>query len=154
MSEQKTLKEKINTDLVVALKSRNELEVSVLRMMISAVRNKEISMRDSDKVELSDEQVLEVLGYENKKRKDSIFSYEHGGRPDLAKKEKSEMEIISRYLPEELSDDEIKKIIEGVISELSAGPGDFGKVMGKTVGMVKGRADGQRVSALVKEILK
>ncbi|MDO8668558.1 MAG: GatB/YqeY domain-containing protein [bacterium] len=144
------LLEKINEELKQAMKSKDGETTSVLRMLISSIRNKEISLRSADKVELSDEQIIETIGSEIKKRKDSVEAYAKGGRQELALKETSEIKILEKYLPEQLSDEELEKIIKEIIA---AGATDFGKVMGQTMARVKGKADGNRVGSLVKKLL-
>jgi len=146
-----TLEEKIKADLKTAMQAKSELTVSVLRMLISALRNKEIALREGDAVQLSDEQVTEVLSSEIKKRKDSITSYEQGSRQDLADKEKSELEILAVYLPAQASDEEIEKIVREVASADESG--NFGKIMGQAMARLKGQADGNKVGEIVKKIL-
>jgi hypothetical protein len=145
------LKEQIEKDLVGARKERNEAVVSTLGMLRAAIVNAEIAgMRK----EFSDEDVIKVVNSEVKKHKDSIIEYEKGGRADLAEKEKKEMEILAKYLPAELPAEEIRKIVEEKIKELgAAGPGDFGKVMGAVMKAAGGRAGGDAVSKVVKELL-
>ena len=145
------LNEQIAVDLKKALISKDELEVSVLRMTVSAIRNKEISLRQGEKVELTDEQIQEVLKSEIKKRQDSVASYRDAGRNDLADKEASEIKILEKYLPEQMSDDELEKIISELVSQTDEK--NFGKLMGQAMGQVKGCADGNRVSAILKKIL-
>ncbi len=146
-----TLKEKIEQDFVAARKAKNEVVVSTLGMLKSAVTNAEIAgMRKS----FTDEDVLKVIASEIKKHKDSIAEYEKGGRVDLASKEKAEMEVLAKYMPAELSEEELKRIVEEKIKELgAAGPGDFGKVMGASMKAAGGRASGDRVGKIVKEVL-
>jgi hypothetical protein len=105
--------------------------------------------------EFADEDVQKVIVSEVKKHKDSIADYEKGGRADLVSKEKAEMEILVKYLPAELPEDELKKIVEEKIKELgSSGPGDFGKVMGAVMKAAGGRAGGDAASKMVKELLE
>lgn len=146
-----SLKEKIEQDFIQARKEKKEAVVSTLGMLRAAIKNAEIAgMRK----EFSDEDILKVINSEVKKHKDSIIEYEKGRREDLAAKEKSEMEILARYLPVGLSEDEIKKIAEEKINELGAvGPGDFGKVMGAVMKAAGGRAGGDAVGKVVKELL-
>jgi hypothetical protein len=145
------LKEQIEKDLVGARKERNEAVVSTLGMLRAAIVNAEIA---GGRKEFSDEDIIKVINSEVKKHKDSISEYEKGGRADLADKEKKEMEILAKYLPAELPEEEIKKIAEEKIKELgAAGPGDFGKVMGAVMRAVGGRAEGDAVSKVVKELL-
>jgi uncharacterized protein len=148
-----SLEQKINDDLKAAMLQKNADLVSVLRMMISALRNKEIALRSGEgKVELTDEQTIEVVSSEVKKRNDSIEAYMSGGRQDLADKEKSEIEILKKYLPAELSDEELVSVIAEIKSSLGDAP-NFGQLMGQVMARVKGRVDGNRVSAAVKRIL-
>ncbi len=146
--------DQIKADLKEAMKAREELKLSVLRMMISAIRNKEISLRKGDDVSLSDEQVLELITSEVKKRKDSIESYITGGREDLAQIEKNEIEILAKYMPEQMSDDELEKIVDEVIRSKSENSTvAFGAIMGEVMARVKGKADGTAVTAIVKKKL-
>ncbi len=146
-----SLKEQINKDLKEFMQAKNELGVSVLRMIISAIRNKEISLRKGESVELSDDQIQEVLKSEIKKRKDSIYSYKDAGRHDLAEKEEQEIDIIEKYLPEQMSDEDLTKIVKEIIDQNE--DKNFGKIMGQVMGKVKGQADGNRVSEVVKKLL-
>ena len=145
------LKEQIEKDLVGARKEKKEAVVSTLGMLRAAILNAEIA---GGRKEFSDEDVIKVINSEVKKHKDSISEYEKGGRADLADKEKKEMEILAKYLPAQMGEDEIKKIAEEKIKELGAGgPGDFGKVMGAVMKAAGGRAGGDAVSKVVKELL-
>lgn len=148
------LKERINNDLKQAMKNREVETVSVLRMLLSAVKDREISMRKGEDMNLTDEQLAEVLSGEAKKRKDSISAYEQGGRADLAEKEKSEIKILEKYLPEQMSDEELDNIVKETVG---ARPGaslrDFGQIMGAVMPRVKGKADGNKVSEAVKKAL-
>ena len=144
------LLEQINQNLVMAMKAKNAEETSVLRMLIAAARNKEITLRKDGQAELSDEQILEVIGSEVKKRRDSVEAYSQGGRQDLVDKENSEIKILEKYLPEQMSDEELEKIVAEIIA---AGATDFGRVMGQAMARVKGKADGGKVSEIVKKML-
>lgn len=145
------LKEQIEKDFVFARKEKNEAVVSTLGMLRAAIQNAEIAgMRK----EFTDEDIIKVINSEVKKHKDSISEYEKGGRTDLADKEKKEMDILAKYLPAQMSEEEIKKIAEEKIKELGAtAPGDFGKVMGAVMKAAGGRAGGDAVSKVVKELL-
>lgn len=144
------LKEQINNNLKDAMRAKNELELSVLRMLMGAMKNKEITLRDGGKAELSDEQILEVIASEVKKRKDAIDAYEQGGRKELADKEKEEIKILGKYLPAQLADEEI----ETVVREIAAGgAADFGRTMGQAMAKLKGKASGDKVGAIVKKVL-
>ena len=145
-----SIKEKLRADLVAAMKARAELKVSTLRLITSAIKNKEIDERK----ELDDDGVLAVLNTAAKQRRDSIEQYEKGGRQDLADKEKAELVIIQEYLPQQLSKDEVTAFIKEAIAETgAAGAKDMGKVMKALMPKVKGKADGKLVNELVKEIL-
>ncbi|OGD55995.1 hypothetical protein A2V71_00025 [Candidatus Berkelbacteria bacterium RBG_13_40_8] len=144
------LKEQIDQDLIEAMKNHNDSAVSVLRMLKSAIHNWEIS----SKKEPQDADIVAVTQGQIKSRKDSIELYRKGNRQELADKEQKEIDILTRYLPEQMSEDTIREIVKKAISELSAsGMQDMGKVMGKVMGEVKGKADGSMVSSIVKEEL-
>ena len=146
------LKERIENDLKQALKERNQTAVSTLRMLNAAILNAEIAeMRK----EFKDEDIIAVTRQEVKKHKDSIEEYGKGKRDDLVKKEEQELEILMKYLPAELGEEEIKKIVKSKVDELGAtGPADFPKVMGAVMKLVAGRAGGDAVSRIVKEMLE
>ncbi|MFA6106843.1 MAG: GatB/YqeY domain-containing protein [Patescibacteria group bacterium] len=148
-----TLKEKLKADLVAAMKAKEAEKLSVLRMLATAIQTKEIALRKGEDVVLSDEQVLEVIAAEVKKRKDSVIAYEDGGRADLAEKEKEEIKILEVYLPEQMSDEELEQIVKNTVVEAGSGA-NFGAIMGKVMGRVKGKADGNRVSAAVKKAME
>lgn len=142
---------KISEDLKQAMKSKDVETTSALRMLVAAARNKEISLREKGTAELTDEQIIEVVASEIKKRRDSIEAYAKGGRPELADKEASEIKILEEYLPEPMSDGELEKIIKEIIA---SGVSDFGRAMGQTMAKVKGKADGKKVGELVKKLLR
>jgi len=144
------LLEQIQNDLKTALKERNELQVSTLRLLLSEAHNRQIEKQ----AELVDEDIVGVLRKEVKKRQESIEAYEKGGRQELADKESKELIILSKYLPQEMSPKELEKIVKEVIVEVGAqGPSDFGKVMGVIMGKVKGKIDGTKVADAVKKLL-
>jgi len=160
--------EEIKKDLISALKEKNETTVSTLRMVSSSVFNKEMEKRVKilekepglneeqlkEKVKLTDEEVIEVLSSEVKKRRDSIAQFEQGGRPELAASEKVEMEILMKYMPKELTEDEIRKIVKDAI--VKSGATDMkgiGLVMKEVSPQTKGKADGNLVAKIVKEEL-
>lgn len=145
------LKDKINNNLKEAMKSKESETVSVLRMLISAIKTKEIALRKGEEVRLNDEQVIETIRSEIKKRNDSVSAYEQGGRQDLAQKEKNEIKILEKYLPPSLSDEEIEKIIREEIGALEEK--EFGRVMGKVMAKLKGKAEGGKISEIVKKVM-
>lgn len=142
--------EKIKSDLKESLREKDDLRVSTLRFLLSALHNREIEKRK----DLTDEDVIAVLQKQTKERKESIEAFKKGGRDDLVQKEQAELEILNKYLPQQISEEELGKIIDEVIKESGAtGPADFGKVMGGVMGRVKGRVDGSLVVEVVKKIL-
>lgn len=146
------LTEKINADVKAAMIAKNELELLTLRMLTAALKNKRIDM--GKEAVLTDEDVVAVIQTEIKKRKDSAEAYLAGNRADLADKEKAEIAILSKYMPEQMSAEELEKITQDTITQLGAsGMKDFGKVMGVVMGKVKGKADGNQVNAAVKKLL-
>ncbi len=146
------LKNKLQSDLNGAIKSRNTVVAETIRMVLSAITNEEVAGKE--KRELSDAEVITVLTREAKKRREAAEAFENGGRADRAAAERAEGEVIASYLPEQLSEDEIKKLIAETIAAVgAAGPADMGKVMGSLKAKVAGKADGALVSSLVKEAL-
>lgn len=145
------LRDKINEDLTSAMKAKDAERLSVLRMMKSAVKNKEIELIQ----ELEDAQVLQILMSLIKQRKDSVEQFTKGGRPELAQKEAAEIKVIEQYMPAAVSDEEIARIIEAVIAETGAASlKDMGKVMKGCMARFAGRpADGATVSEMVKSKL-
>lgn len=147
-----SLREKIPQDLKDALRSKKALELTVLRMLQSSIRNKEI---EKNKKELSDEEVIEVVGSEIKKRKEASSEFEKVNRHDAADKEKAEIEILMRYMPSQLTEDEIRAEVKKAITGADAkNTKDLGKVMKIIIPAVKGKADGSVVSKIVKEELE
>lgn len=145
------LKERIEDDFKEALKNQEKERMSTLRMLKSALQNKE----KEEGGELTDEDVIEVLSKEVKSRQDSIEQYEGGDRPELAEKEQREKEIIEEYLPEPLSDEELEDLVDEVIEDVGAqSMADMGDVMSRIMPEVRGRADGDTVNEKVKERLQ
>lgn len=144
------LEEKIRTDLNSALKSREELKVSTLRMLLSSLNYLKIEKQ----TDLTDEDVISVLQKEVKKHNESIESFKKGNRQDLVDKETKELEILKTYLPAQLTQGEIEKFVAESISETGAkSQADFGLVMKSVMPKLRGRADGSLVSQLVKQKL-
>jgi uncharacterized protein len=147
-----TLDERIQTDLRTAMKARDGETVATLRMVLAAFMNARVAEGGSGTV--SDEEALEIVARQAKQRSEAADAYEDAGRPELAAKERAELEVIRRYLPEQLSADELRGIVDSAIASTGAsGPGDMGKVMGAVMPKVKGRADGKQVNAMVRERL-
>ncbi len=144
------LKEKLQQEMKDALKSGNSQKRTLLGMVLSAVKNKEIEKRS----ELADEDVIAVISSEIKKRKDAIEQYEKGGRPELAEGEKKEAEMLMAYMPEQMTEEDVRTEVKKTIAETGAKDAkDVGKAIGAVMAKVKGKADGQMVSRLVKEEL-
>jgi hypothetical protein len=145
-----SLAEILSDDLKKALKTAQKDTLSVIRMIKAAVQNKEIEKGAA----LSDEEIHGVLMTLARQRKDSIEQFSKGNRQDLVEKEASELSIIQSYLPEQLTEEEIKEIIRSMVKEIGVqGPQDMGKVMKSVMAKVKGQADGKLVSELVKKAI-
>ena len=144
------LKTKLNDDLKGALRGGDSLRCSVIRMLLSAMNYSEIAKQAT----LSDSDILGVIAKEIKQRKESIEAYKSANRLELAAKEESEMAMLKAYMPEQMSQDEIVALVKKVMAEVGAsGPRDKNKLMPKLMPMVKGKADGQEVNAVVNELL-
>jgi uncharacterized protein YqeY len=148
-----TLQEKITSDLKVAMLARDNDKRDTLRMLDSAIKNFQIEKKKRE-TGLNDEEIIEIVSRSVKQRQDSIIQFEKGGRPELAEKEKIELEILKVYLPEQLGQEEVLKIVQEVILQSGASlPSDMGKVMGLVMAKVKGKTDGNVVKKLVLEKL-
>ncbi len=162
------LKGNIRENLKEAVKNREELKSSVLRLLLAAIFNKEKEKRYKlskekpelsgeeleEKSQLNDEEVIEVISSEVKKRKESILEFEKGKREDLVEKEKKELDILQKYLPEQLSEEELQKLAKEAIEKVGAKElKDMGKIMAELMPQVKGKADGSLVSKIVKDLL-
>jgi uncharacterized protein YqeY len=144
------LKTKLNDDLRQAMRAGDSMRCSVIRMLLSAMNYSEIAKQAT----LADSDILGVIAKEIKQRRESIEAYKTANRPELAAKEEAEMVILQGYMPEQMSRDEIVKLVKQVIAETGAqGPRDKNKVMPRLMPMVKGKADGQEVNAVVNELL-
>jgi uncharacterized protein YqeY len=146
------LKEKLQTDLTQAIRSRDEVKSGTIRMLLAAITNEEVAGKAA-KV-LSDVEIVTVLSRESKKRREAVEAYTQAKRDDLANKEKAEATVIAQYLPEQLSEEEIKALIqEAIASTNAAGSSSMGLVMKQLQPKIAGKADGGLVSALVKVAL-
>lgn len=146
-------KESLRDELKESMLAKNELKTSVLRMLLSSINYYEIEKGGAG-YEATDEDVLSVLQKEIKQRRDSIEQFKLGKREDLAEKEEKELEVLNKYLPEQMSEEEIKSIVEEAISATQAkNISDMGKVMAIIMPKVKGKADGSSISSIVKEKL-
>lgn len=145
------LKQQILEDLKSAMREGNAEKRDTLRMLDSMVKNTEIDKKKREEG-LSDEEIQEVVMKAIKQRKDAIAQYVEGGREELADKEKKEIEILSAYMPSQLGEDEVRKIVQETIAE--SADSDMGKTMGAAMAKLKGKADGQVVRKIVEEELK
>ena len=146
-------KKELQEELKQSMLARNELKTSVLRMLLSAINYYEIQKGGAGYT-ATDEDVTTVVQKEAKQRKDSIEQFGKAGRQDLVDKETKELEILKTYLPEQMSNEEIKKLVIETIKEAGAtSMQDMGKVMGALMHQTKGKADGSLVSRIVKESL-
>ena len=142
------LKEKINNDVKDAMKSAQAVKLGTLRLVLAGIHNREIEKRSKSEESLTEEEVMDVLKKEVKKRRESIDIYGKAGRNDLKDKEVAELAIIQSYLPPELTDEALENLIKRVLPQ---GEKDFGKAMKLVMAEIKGQADAGRVSAIVKK---
>ena len=146
------LPERLQQDLTAAMKARDAETVGTLRMVVAAVKNARVAAGQAGDV--TDEQTLELLTREAKKRNEAAEAYDTAGRAELADKERRELEIIRRYLPEQLDTDALRGLVDEAIAQTGAtGAPDLGRVMSAVMPKVKGRADGKAVNAIVRERL-
>ena len=145
-----TLKEKLLSDMKEAMKSKDSLKLGTIRSVIAAVKNQEIDLRK----DLDEEDVLTIVSREVKKRKEAASLYKKGKRPELEDKEIQEMKILQTYLPEQISEEDLRQRIQEVIEETGAeGMKDFGKIMKTLVPEFKGKADNALIKELANEYL-
>jgi len=142
-----TLKEQLNDAMKAAMKARDNLRLSAVRMVLSSVKNREIEQRK----EMDDQGIMDVVSTLAKQRRESIRMYREGNRPELAEKEEAELDILLGFLPVQLSHEDIEELVSKVISDLNAlGPKDMGRVMKAVAPLTAGKADGRVVSEVVK----
>ena len=143
--------EQLNKDMIEAMKAKDKDRLTVIRMVKAALKQEQID----HKKEINDELLIDVVNKQIKMRKDSITEFEKGGRKDLVDKTQAEIDILMKYLPEQLSHDEVKKIIDEVFAEIKpTSVKDMGKVMKEATARLKGKADMKEVSTIVKEKLQ
>lgn len=143
-----SLKDQIDSDIKAAMKARDSLTVSALRMVSAAIKNKMIELRPAD---LTEDDVISVLKKLSKQRKDSIEQFEKAGRDDLVEQEQKELVVLEKYLPEQMGEQQITEIVVATIAEMGASSiKDMGKVMGAVTGKTQGAADNKLVSQIVK----
>lgn len=149
-----SLKQRISDDLKVALKGGDRDKAGTLRLLVGAIQNVEIDKLKREEG-LNDEEVIEVVSRSIKQRRDSIEQFEKGGRPELAAKEKAEIDILMAYMPAQLDEVAVRQIVSEVIKESGAASvKDMGRVMGLVMGRVKGQADGTMIRQLVENELQ
>ena len=146
-----SISERIADDFKQALKSGDKNRVSVLRMVKSSMKNREIEKKAS----LTDDDIQSILKTFVKRSKESIEQFGKAGRTDLVEKEKQELSVVESYLPTQLGEDEVKAVVRDVMNEQGTeGPGDLGRIMKAVMARLKGQADGRLVNAIVKEMLE
>ncbi len=146
------LKEQIQTDMIESMKAHNEVKTGALRMLKAAILKYETS---GDRKVASDENVVSIIGKEVKQRRDSIEEFRKGGRMELAEKEEQELAVLQTYLPAQMSEDELRKVISDTIAQTGAtSAADKGKLMGALMPKIKGKADGGLANKIVMELLK
>jgi uncharacterized protein len=149
-----SLKEQIGEDIKTAMKAKDKLRLQTVRGIKKAILDKEVELRPQGQDSLTPEQEIELLSQQAKQRRDSIEQFTNAGRDDLAEKESQELVIIETYLPEQVSNEEVAKIIDELIASSGATTmKDLGKVMGPAMKQLKGKADGKKIQELVKSRL-
>ena len=154
MAAMSSLKDRLRTDLTSSMKARDEVRSSTLRMVLTAITNAEVAGKAQR--ELSDDEIVGVLSSEAKKRREAAAAFQDGGRAEMAAKEIAEAAVIADYLPEQLTDEEISRLVTAAIAQVGAdgeGMKAMGKVMGVVTPQVKGKADGGAVAAEVRRQL-
>lgn len=146
-----SLSERLNEDMKQAMKNKDKFRLTVIRMVRSAIKNTEIDQKRA----LVDDEVLDILQREVKQRKDSLQEFTKAGRDDLVADVQAEIAIISEYLPQPMTEEEIKAVVQQTLQEVGASSkADMGKVMGALMPKVKGRADGRLVNQIVQQLLQ
>ncbi len=144
------LKAQLLQDMKEAMRAKDKVKLSTIRMINSLIKNAEIEKRG----ELTDDEIIQLLVKYAKQRKEAIEMYEKGGRQDLVEKEKAELAVVESYLPKQMSEEEIRELVKEAIEATGASsPKDIGKVMQHVMPKVKGRADGSVVNKIVREML-
>ncbi|HBE20464.1 MAG TPA: glutamyl-tRNA amidotransferase [Cyanobacteria bacterium UBA11149] len=146
-----TLKDRISEDIKTAMKAKDKIRLETVRSIKKLILEKEVSLRPSGQDTLTESQEIEVLAQLAKQRRDSVEQYKKAGRDDLAAQEAQELSIIEEYLPQQLSEEEITAVIDEIIAQTGVNSiKQMGKVMGPVMEKLKGRADGQKIQAIVK----
>lgn len=145
------LKDTLQANLTTAMKARDELTAATLRMALTAVTNEEVSGKSAR--ELSDDEVITVLGREAKKRREAAEAFDAAGHPDRAERERAELGVLTVYLPQQMTEAEIRVIVDAAVAEVGVGPQNLGAVMKIVQPQVKGKADGGQVATIVRSAL-
>jgi uncharacterized protein len=148
------LKERLQEELKAAMRARDTVRLRTIRSLRAALLEREIAIREGGKGEVSEEQAMAVVQKAAKQRRDALQQYRDAGREDLAKIEAEELEVLDDYLPKQLTDQELRSLVSGIVSKTGASSmKDMGRVMGAAMGQTKGKADGKRVQAVVRTLL-
>ena len=149
-----SLNDQLAEDLKQAMKARDAVRLRTIRSLRAAIKEKEIAERHGGEAHLSEEEYLAVVQKQAKQRRDAIEQFEQAGREDLASAERDELAVIETYLPQQLGDDEIRKVVEEIVAATGASSmRDMGKVMGAAMQQLRGRADGRRINEIARELL-
>jgi len=147
---EKMLKNNLEQQMKEALKAGDQIRLSTLRLLLAAIKNEEIAQSR----EVTDEDVVTVVRRQMKQRRESVEAFRQAGREELARKEEAELAILNTFVPQQLSEEEIRQIVKEVLDQLpETERNNFGRVMGATMSKVKGKADGNLVAKVVKELL-
>ncbi|MBP6143400.1 MAG: GatB/YqeY domain-containing protein [Proteocatella sp.] len=145
-----TLKERLMEDMKVSMRNKETLKKSVITMIRASVKQKEVD----DRVDVNDDDVIELIAKQLKQRKDALVEFEKAERDDLIAQTKAEIEILASYLPQQLTDEELEAVVRDAVAEVNAqSVKDMGKIMGKVMAVAKGRVDGKRINEMVKKVL-
>lgn len=145
-----TLKERLMEDMKVSMRNKETLRKSVITMIRASVKQKEVD----DRVDVNDDDVIELIAKQLKQRKDALVEFEKAERDDLIAQTKAEIEILASYLPQQLTDEELEAVVRDAVAEVNAqSVKDMGKIMGKVMAVAKGRVDGKRINEMVKKVL-
>ena len=145
-----TLKERLMEDMKDSMRNKETLKKSVITMIRASVKQKEVD----DRVDVNDDDVIELIAKQLKQRKDALVEFEKAERDDLIAQTKAEIEILASYLPQQLTDEELEAVVRDAVAEVNAqSVKDMGKIMGKVMAVAKGRVDGKRINEMVKKVL-
>lgn len=156
MSASDSIIDRLKEDLKAAMRAKDKVRLRTLRSLRSALKNKEIDQRqEGAETVLSEQDQLAVLRKQANQRKDSIEQYEEAGREDLVQKEREELAVLEEYMPEQMSDDELRNRLQAIVDDVGASSmGDMGPVMGRAMSELRGRVDGSRVQEMVQQLLR